>query len=145
MIFLSFWWPGICRFTVMTYGVTWRHALPSYMTSWCVLKVFQARILTKRARRGRGVQDWVTFRLICLIRKGWFEGWITDPVETWGFKWAFWVQIVDTMGLQQYNDAENVHYRVRYKLSYRLRVGSRKEEGWNLRKGKGWYDHKSGR
>ena len=35
-------------------------------------------------------QDWLTSRPICLIRQGWFEGWIADPVETYeGLKVLF--------------------------------------------------------
>ncbi len=39
----------------------------------------------------------------------------------------------------------NVHYGVGYKVLYRLGVDSLKKEGWNVWKGKGWYDLKSGR
>ncbi len=49
--------------------------------------------------------------LICLIWSGWFEG-LEDPVETYfGCKYSVYV--------------------------IRFWVGSLKEEGWNLRKGKG--------
>ncbi len=40
--------------------------------------------------RTEALQDWLTSRLICLIRYGWFEGWITDHLKTYaGLKILF--------------------------------------------------------
>ncbi len=52
-------------------------------------------------------QNWLTSMLICLIKKGWLEGWITGPEKTYeGWKVFFVVQIVDTMGLKREKSAK---------------------------------------